>query len=105
MNMEYTQVCPICKKEVTMEVDEQKFHEYEGGENIQNVFGDKDKFFREWLISGMCYDCSSKLFNAPKPGEDWGPIVGECENCGAPLYNKDNGVCPSCGYNPEMEEL
>lgn len=77
-------------------VDYQKFLNKEAP--IQKCLPELNEFERETLLSNMCFDCQSKLFNKPKPGEDWGSIMGECESCGAPLYSKDydSGVCPTC---------
>lgn len=95
--MKVTKICPHCGKSEEHEVDEQQWLDWQGGMRIQDAMPDKDAFLREWFISGACYDCISKIFNKPKPGEDWGEMLGECECCGCPVYAKDNGVCPQCG--------
>lgn len=41
------------------------------------------------------------MFHRPKPGEDWGPVIGECEVCGAPVYASDYGTCACCGSDIE----
>lgn len=91
---------------VTVETD--KLNRYKCGELIQNVFPDLSAFDREVLISGLCYDCQSEIFHKPKPGEDWGKILGECDCCGSTLYEndvKDNVVrCASCNSHYQVDE-
>ena len=79
--MKITKICPHCGKSEEHEVDEQQWLDWQGGTRVR----------------GTCYDCISKIFNKPKPGEDWGEMLGECECCGCPVYAKDKGVCPQCG--------
>lgn len=88
-----------CGNSHIIEVSEESFKSWKDEKlPIQEAFKDLNSFTRECLLTGMCFDCQSKLFNTPKPGEDWGEIIDSCELCGAPLYSKDfdSGVCPCC---------
>ena len=63
---------------------------------------DLNTFEREALISELCYDCQSKIYNMPKPGEDWGKQIGNCECCDCAIWEKDinkegASFCPNCG--------
>ena len=90
-----------CSRITAIEVEEEPFTRFVNGEKIQNALPMLNSFERETLITGMCFDCQSKLFHNPKPGEDWGPLMGECPECGCPIYPidiKDNVCeCASCG--------
>ncbi len=90
-------VCSICGKVFSVQFGEKEFEEISKGRSNGKPKDKEDAFRREALISGMCYDCQSRVFNTPKPGEDWGEQLCECEVCGCPIYKKDNGVCPTCG--------
>lgn len=94
--MYYIQKCPGCGETVTKVVSYEKIKKWRNGALIQEVYPNKDSFFREWLISGMCYECQSKMFNRPAPGMNWGKRIGECEVCGTSLWEKDKGICPCC---------
>lgn len=96
--MEIIIKCPNCCIKSKVEMTSEEYELYSSGVEVQKIFPRKNAFFREVLISGMCYDCQSKFFNKPKPGEDWGEIKCECECCGAPIYEKDVkvGTCPFC---------
>lgn len=88
-----------CGNKTVIDVNEKAFRLWNSGKAvIQEAFPELDDFSRDSLLTNMCFDCQSKLFNRPKPGEDWGDIVDECEVCGASLYSKDfdSGVCPCC---------
>lgn len=91
-----------CGKVTTVDVNKDGYGKYMSGTSIQDAFPELNAFERECVMTGMCFDCQSRLFNKPKPGEDWGPVIGECECCSSPLYSKDckegnHYVCPSCG--------
>lgn len=93
--------CFSCGKKTKLVVDDKSYSRWKSGDNIASAFPDMHKFNREVLISGMCHDCQSKTFNQPKPGEDWGELVGTCPCCDRCIYPKDivDGTynCPSCG--------
>lgn len=90
--------CPMCGGTQVVEMTEVQYDAVESGALcVQDALHDHNAFDRETLISGMCHDCQSKMFNRPKPGEDWGPILGECDCCGARIYEKDKGKCSQCG--------
>lgn len=93
---EVTCTCKFCGKTETHEFPEKGLELWQNGTNIQEAMPEVDVFSREFLITGMCFDCISKTYNKPKPGEDWGDCIGECEECGTPIYEKDKGVCPTC---------
>ena len=110
--MKMTFTCHVCGKNTELEVDEKKYMQYRRDSKAQEAFADKDSFYRETIISGMCYACQEKLFNRPAPGNEaeWGKFLGECCCCGRPVYEKDvdkSGAgfkCASCG-NDEYEEV
>ena len=98
----------MCSKVTAVSVPEDQWEKYLAGTTAQVTFPTLNKFEREVLISGMCFDCQSKLFHMPKPGEDWGPLVGECPNCDCPIYPIDikDGVCKcaSCGMKYRADD-
>lgn len=104
--MEVTKKCFSCGKLTTVIVDEDMYEAWISGANIIRCFPQMNSFDREVLISGMCYDCQSKTFNMPKPGEDWGEQVCDCPECGCRIFPKDinNGVmmCPSCHFRENV---
>ncbi len=96
--------CSICSRIFILEMTDAEYERYMGSSlSAQECFPNKDSFFREALISHMCYDCQSKVFHKPKPGEDWGPVVCECEVCGAPVYTSDDNMCSCCGNHVSGE--
>lgn len=98
--------CPMCGEVQKVEMTEREYNSLMVGTlSVQESLPNHNAFDRETLISGMCHDCQSKMFNRPKPGEDWGPILGECGCCGARIYEKDNGKCSQCDAPfPYVEE-
>ena len=102
--------CPTCGKETKLEMTKDQFAKYKLGLlNVQQIFPDKDVFFREALISGNCEDCTSKLFNIPKLGESWGKYLGECPICGCAVWEKqlegDTIKCTSCHAKSAVSAL
>jgi len=102
--------CFACGKVSEVKIVKDKVKDYkEGLLNIQNIFPEEHVMVREFLISGMCFDCQSKMFNIPKPDEDWGKMLGNCPNCGCQIWRKnkiDNDYrCPSCYQIWEEDEL
>lgn len=89
--------CVTCGANQSIEVDEAWYEKFKSGMSVQDALPKSNLFTRECLISGMCFDCQSRVFHRPKPGESWGEILGECECCGSSVYERDNGVCPQCG--------
>ncbi|MCM1215004.1 MAG: hypothetical protein NC548_10845 [Lachnospiraceae bacterium] len=96
--------CPMCGRKTELEVDENAWDLYQSsGKPVQECFPESNAFFRETLINGTCYDCQSKTFHRPKPGDEdkWGSEIGECANCGCPAFEIDrkdgNYMCPQCG--------
>lgn len=96
--------CKYCGKFESIDVDEKQYENWKSGMKIQDAMPDKGLFVREALISSTCFDCISKIFNTPKPGEDWGEQLTECGVCGCPIYKKDNLVCPQCGETVPFED-
>lgn len=104
MNKIVEKICPHCGKIDKHDVNSEAYNNWLSGMRIQDAMPEANDFLREFLITGACYDCISKIFNRPKPGEDWGEMMGECSCCGCPVYAKDVGICPQCGENLENEE-
>lgn len=101
--------CVCCGNEQTVEVDSVGYSKWLKGELIQRALPKAHKFERDVLITHMCYDCLSKTYHRPKPGEDWGEVLVECPCCGADIYERNrnsNGdlVCACCHYNLSEEE-
>ena len=95
--------CVFCGKIQAVNVDENSYKKWIDGELIQRAMPDLNEFEREALISELCFDCQSKTFNMPKPGEDWGKQIGTCECCGCDIWEKDLNKegpsrCPQCGF-------
>lgn len=94
--------CKFCGKIQAVNVDENRYRKWVDGELIQRAMPDLNDFEREALISELCYDCQSKIYNMPKPGEDWGKQIGNCECCDCAIWEKDinkegASFCPNCG--------
>lgn len=114
--MRFSTTCINCGGEAitTGEVTEEQLAKHAAGGLAQNVFTNLNMFDREVIISHTCHNCQEKIFNRPAPGheEAFGNSRGECECCGAPLWDKDekDGVfkCPTCGMlqvkEPEYSE-
>lgn len=100
MSVTVTIKCPDCGKNTEIQMTENEYGLYSAVVQVQQIFPHKDAFFREVLISHWCYDCQSRIFHRPKPGEDWGAQLRSCPNCDAPVYKKDldKGSCSCCGY-------
>lgn len=104
MKTTVSRVCPMCGKVSVREYDGVAIMSYQAGSmSVQQAFPSSHPSDREFLISGMCYDCCEKTFNQPAPGheEDWGEQLGECACCGRPVYKKDLNedeefTCISC---------
>lgn len=98
MNIELN--CIKCGKNFMIEnVDEDGYLAWESGMKIQEALPKMHMLYRECLISQMCPECISHIFNTPIPGkDDWGDVVTECGICGARLYQKDIDAdkCPCC---------
>lgn len=92
-----TKTCPYCNTVEEHTYPKMGLELYRDGMSVQLALPKETAFAREFLITGACFDCISRIFNKPKPGEDWGEIICECECCGAPIYEKDDMKCPSCG--------
>lgn len=96
--------CPFCGGETTVHCSAQEMDSY-----MQNVsvneqnFPRMRKFDREALITGMCHECQEATFHTPAPGNEaaFGKRIGDCECCGAPIWECDKiggkYVCVQCG--------
>lgn len=49
-----TPPCVVCRKISYIEVDAAKFHRWQSGEHIQNLWPEKTPMERETMISGVC---------------------------------------------------
>lgn len=97
--------CRMCGNTETVDVPEDAYEKWKSGNGrIQDLMPKVHMMYREALIQSACCDCLSKLFNSPKPGEDWGEPVGECNVCGCTIYAKDGNICPSCNERWNQEE-
>ena len=111
--MTVEKTCPFCMTVSSVEVDEEQYEAYNRGLNIIQAFPKLSLFERELLISGMCFGCQERTFHKPLPqhAEEWGELVGNCECCGAGLYEKmdrgEDGLyhCSCCGESYGREEL
>lgn len=103
--------CIFCNAETNLTVSDEGLSMYNSGVPVQRAFPELNKFDREVIISGMCYDCQEKTFNTPTEEHRaaWGENIGDCLCCGAPLWsirNKsgDNYICPCCGCSHEYSD-
>ena len=106
-----SRVCPICGKTTDIKVDARGFNAYVVKHKpVQVAFPKLNDFEREAIISGYCFNCQSSVFHRPVPGdESWGEIIGECLECGTPIYSEKDKVadetyiCHSCKEEYEYE--
>lgn len=101
--MEVKKICPFCGKETTIELNTMESILLDSGALVQQAMLARNAFEREVIVSGMCFECQSKTYNAPIPGvDDWGEELGECEVCVCYLWEKHDIneageiVCPKC---------
>lgn len=104
--------CPMCGTMTKLEVESSQLEAYDNGALIQDAFPDSDAFTRECIKTGFCFDCISKTFNCPKPGDtSWGECIGDCPYCGSPIWsikNKQTGdlyKCGNCGVSSRKGDL
>lgn len=108
--------CKFCSKAIELELTDKEFEDLNVRDmHVQGALPNRDAFFRECFISGICYDCQSETFHRPKPGDtSWGEIIGDCDVCGASIYDiKDKAesgghICHCCKspypFNGDEEE-
>ncbi len=95
--------CQWCGKDESVAVYPEDFEKFKVGVPVQDCMPYLHPLEKEVLISSTCLDCLSRTFNTPKPNEDWGKNMGECYNCGTPLWERNLQedmsiiVCPTCG--------
>lgn len=105
--MKVKKVCPFCGKETELYVNDENYEAFCNGINITEALTDLDLFGREVLISGMCYSCQEKTFHKPLPqhAKAWGEMIGECNFCGTPIYEKED-LTPDGSYKcPQCDEV
>lgn len=98
--------CAMCGKEHQHEVTDKQYKDYyRSDKSVQDIFPDKDIFFKEALISGFCFPCQEKVFHRPLPEHEaeWGELVKQCPYCERNLYDKidrdaDGVLHCNCGY-------
>ena len=106
MSIIYKGRCSMCSQSIEAEITEREAEDLKDvNKTIQQVFPKRDAFFREMFISKLCYECQSKLFNVPMPGDtSWGEVIGKCSCCGTNIYTEKNRdksiqgkwICPTC---------
>ena len=52
----------------------------------------------------MCDTCYTKLTNEQLETSGCGEPIAKCLGCGAPIYKKDNNICPVCGNKADGGE-
>lgn len=57
-----TNPCISCKAVSHVQVDEDKYNEWQNGKHVQEVWPDKPREWRELLITGTHGDCWDKMF-------------------------------------------
>ena len=55
-------VCPFCRNEHRVEVNEDAYYRWQDGELIQNAMPDLSPTEREQLISWLCPECQEIVF-------------------------------------------
>lgn len=60
--MKLTTTCPICGKQNIINIDEDGYYNWLGGELIQNALPNLTYIERELLITGTCQDCIENNF-------------------------------------------
>lgn len=83
----YAASCPFCGKVTKLALSSSVYSAIQCSDSISKVQG-LSAAERELFITGMCFDCQEKTFHVPSPehAEEWGPIIGECDVCGANIY-------------------
>lgn len=109
--MRFSTTCISCGGEAitTGEVTAEQLAKHAAGGLAQDVFTNLNMFDREVIISHTCHSCQERIFNRPAPGHEaaFGNSRGECDCCGAPLWDKDERDsilrCPACGMPQGLE--
>lgn len=57
-----TNPCISCGAVSHVQVDEDKYNEWQAGKSVQDVWPDKDSNWRELLVTGTHGDCWDKMF-------------------------------------------
>lgn len=108
--MDYRVICKSCGKvEVIKNVNEERLAAWQRDTSIQKALPELTVMQREVMITGLCQDCLSRIYNTPKDGEDWGETLGECICCGAALWERNRNssgdvICPLCYANQSEED-
>lgn len=59
----YIHPCVMCQKNHMIEISFEGFQKYKRGACVQDAFPDADMNTREFLVSGICPNCSETLFS------------------------------------------
>jgi hypothetical protein len=54
-------LCPICKKGISVEVEDKGLEKYKKGAYVQDAFPNMSVNDRELIISGMCSQCWDEM--------------------------------------------
>jgi len=66
MSKKVNKICPLCKKETSMELKEEEYERYiedNSQTHIQVLFPHMSPAKREFLAFGMCLPCQGEIFN------------------------------------------
>lgn len=63
-------ICPICRREELVTVNEKDYEKWEKGMLVQDAFPYLTADEREMLISGICSDCWEKTFGDSDEDEE-----------------------------------
>lgn len=104
--------CVFCCKKEAVEVPYNGYMSWRSGELIQRAMPEVHSMVRDVLVTNMCMNCLSKTYNRPKPDDDWGEMLKNCDCCDTPLWKRNVSIdvltCPNCftQYNAEtLEEI
>lgn len=106
--------CPVCGQVGFMDVDAEGYTLLTQGVEVQDAFPTYSASEKQFIATGLCYNCQEKVFNVPAPGHEkqFGKLIGNCPWCKHYIWAKDAiredvFVCPSCGtiVNDKCEEV
>lgn len=64
-------LCPYCGKTGTLEISNEKAYEsWQNGTLIQRAFPELSAEEREFIITGLCPECQTKIFNFEEEDEE-----------------------------------
>lgn len=95
--------CGLCGQSYEIKANKIAYSMWKGGASIQNAFPDRNSMERDAIAGRCCFQCFSKMYNMPLPGEEesYGKRIGECSCCGMAVWEKDikedgSFECKSC---------